>query len=186
MELTTGSTGSIVSKHYWEFAMSLKFRKDLTGNKYGRLTVIKFIERPDVNVSYWECLCDCGNKVTVKSDHLVSGKIQSCKCLHKEITSKIKTKHGMTKTRIYRIWRNMLNRCFYKNYTEFYLYGGRGITVCDRWRYSFENFLKDMGVPNDNLSIDRINVNGNYEPSNCKWSTAKEQANNRRKNAKTY
>ena len=153
---------------------------DFTGNKFGRLTIIKRdIENKIPRM--WLCICDCGVKKSVRMDHLKNGRTVSCGCHKTELAINRLTSHGMTKTRTYRIWRDMINRCHYENYPERHLYGGRGITVCDRWRYSFENFLADMGVCPDGLSIDRKDSNGNYEPTNCKWSTSKEQANNRRK-----
>ena len=149
------------------------------GDKYNRWSVISKSEEKTIRLR-WLCLCDCGNKKIVQSNHLTSGASKSCGCLLSEKNIALRKTHGLSKSRIYRIWRNMINRCHYEKYPERHLYGGRGIVVCDRWRSSFENFLSDMGIPDSCLSIDRIDVNGNYEPSNCKWSTSKEQAANRR------
>jgi len=155
-------------------------RRDLSGQRFGRLTAVAFVGT-STKKSMWQCACDCGAEKLVRSTHLTGGKIKSCGCLRDELHVVRVTTHGMSKTRPYRIWRDMLNRCHYEKYPERHLYGGRGIVVCDRWRQSFEAFIADMGVPPANLSIDRIDTDGNYEPGNCKWSTAKEQARNRRK-----
>lgn len=145
--------------------------------RFGKITVIGevFGKRRKV-----KCRCDCGTEKEIRLDHLRTGKIISCGCQRAQTNVLRLTTHGMARTRTYRIWRNMITRCHNENYAERHLYGGRGIVVCDRWRYSFENFLEDMGKCGDKLSIDRVDVDGNYEASNCRWATAKEQANNRR------
>lgn len=125
-------------------------------------------------------LCSCGNEFITAEHRIKSKHTKSCGCLRKNP----KCKHGHFRNKVasrtYQSWSHMRTRCNNYNYPEFYLYGGRGIKVCDRWNSSFINFLRDMGNRPAGKSLDRINVNGNYEPSNCKWSTPKEQANNRR------
>lgn len=148
------------------------------GARYGRLTVVERIQ--DERQRYYRCLCECGQEKDIRGDHLASGRTTSCGCRRKERSSEPR-KHGLTGTRVYRIWRNMLNRCGYDSHPDWKRYGGRGITVCDKWRSSFESFYRDMGFPPDGMSIDRINNDGNYEPGNCKWSTVLEQAANRRR-----
>ena len=154
---------------------------DFINQRFGRLVVIEKTDKRSGTNVIWKCKCDCGNEVFVSSSNLRSGHTQSCGCLQKERVSKAKTTHGMRFTSEYYSWNNMKARCYNPNYKHYKDYGGRGITICDRWRDSFENFLEDMGSkPSNKHSIDRIDVNGNYDPENCKWSTSQEQARNKR------
>lgn len=161
--------------------------QDLTGNKYGRLIAVKLSDKRSGRKTYWECVCNCGNKKVVRTDSLKSGLIRSCGCLKKEQDevnfkdSKFKTTHGETKTPLYQTWLSMKQRCTDKNSKSFKYYGGRGIKVCDEWKKDYLSFKKwalNSGY-SESLSIERINVNGNYEPSNCSWITVKKQAQNK-------
>lgn len=153
---------------------------DLTGQKFGRLTVIKRAEKINNRIK-WLCKCDCGNEKKVNSAELLSGNTKSCGCYQKEQTSKARKTHGLSKTRLYRIWKDMKVRCSYNKNDNFHWYGERNISVCQDWNdfSAFAEWAIKNGY-NDFLSIDRIDTNGNYCPDNCRWISQKEQCKNRR------
>ena len=153
---------------------------DLRGKKFGRLTPIEVVGSDKYSKHIWKCKCDCGNTTYATTELLTSGKTKSCGCYKQDEFKQRVTTHGMTNTRVYNIWQLMKDRCLNSKNLHFYCYGGRGITVCERWKDSFENFLSDMGNPSNDLSIDRIDPDGNYEPSNCRWATVYQQAHNKR------
>lgn len=162
-----------------------KIRKDLMNRRFNRLLVISRAE--DIPAStMWKCLCDCGSTAVVRTNYLLSGHTRSCGCYRVDMHSQLFFKHGYalkSGVRIpeYYTWNNMKLRCYNPNSASYKYYGARGIIVCERWLHSFTNFLDDMGKrPTKAHSLDRINVNGNYEPSNCRWATLKEQRANRR------
>jgi len=151
---------------------------DIIGKKFGRYIVISRANNGNDGRSMWFCRCECGGEKIVSGKHLKSGRIKSCGCYKKEIS----TKHGFCGTKIYRIWKNMIQRCINPRVINYKNYGGRGIVVCERWM-KFENFLKDMGsLPTSKHQIDRINNDLGYYKENCRWSTSKQNNRNRRNN----
>ena len=161
----------------------IRVAKDFVPRSFGRLATLG----PAFMVgrrSFVVCLCSCGS-VLITQTNALKQHTQSCGCLRSEITTKRNTAHGKSKTAEYQAWKNMKKRCLNPNATQYKDWGGRGIKICDRWlgESGFSNFLADMGnKPSEKHSIDRINVDGNYCPENCRWATAKHQANNTRRN----
>ena len=166
---------------------------DLTGKRFGRLIVKERSGTSKSGVPLWRCVCDCGKETLVRGQSLRDGITKSCGCLHEEMMKnfsdigKRNIKHGKSFSRLYDIWACMKTRCYNRKHRYFSRYGGRGISVCDSWRSSFEAFYK-WSISNgydDGLTLDRINNDGDYEPSNCRWATKEEQAKNK-ENSRTF
>jgi hypothetical protein len=159
---------------------------ELSGKRFGKLVAIKqHGERSSRGLIQWLCKCDCGNMTLAVGNKLSNNGVKSCGCLKQESAHKLgltlnKT-HGQSRTVEYKAWQNMITRCYNENSPNYVNYGGRGISVCGRWKNSFEKFLSDMGPkPKDSFSLERINNNRGYSPANCKWASRSEQNSNKR------
>jgi hypothetical protein len=158
--------------------------EDLVGKRFGHLVVVSHSHMGKRWHHYWHCVCACGTYCTKSGDDMRSARADSCGCLHRARlrASCHNRSHNASDTPIYRVWQAMLNRCRNRNMAAYIRYGGRGISVCARWRDSFEAFLSDMGPPPEGGSVERLNNDGNYEPANCRWASRKEQGRNKRNN----
>jgi hypothetical protein len=159
------------------------FSLDLTGQRFNKLTALRPTNRRSGGKVVWECVCDCGNPAYVASNKLRNGSTKSCGCQVRDCLLQRNITHGLTNTRLYRIWDSMKTRCLNPRSKTYRYYGGRGITICDEWRHDFKAFY-DWAVANgyaDHLTLDRSDGDAGYSPDNCKWSTWHEQRLNQRR-----
>lgn len=157
-------------------------RETLVGRKFGKLTLLELVTNSPQGIPAWRCICECGGNLIGREANILNGHTRSCGCINRERAKRgLSRKHGMANTPTYFTWRSMKKRCLDPKSTGYKYYGGRGVTICHRW-LAFENFLLDMGPRPNGTTIERRNTNGNYEPNNCYWATAKSQARNRRNN----
>ena len=157
---------------------------DLTKQRYGRLIVLRRYGYVGKKIT-WLCLCDCGNHTVVARSNLRSNSVRSCGCLAKELKVENATTHGLSGTKAYKVWGDMMYRCYNKESIHYCYYGGRGIIVCKRW-HDPSNFMKDMGQPPKGLTIERIYNDGPYAKWNCKWATRSEQNKNKGSRSSPY
>lgn len=160
--------------------------KDLSGQRFGRLTVIERSGSDHKGLATWLCRCDCGKEVVIRGADMRSGRAKSCGCMFWINSKKVHIKHGQAGTRLYVVWCSMKDRCYNSSNKSYERYGGRGITVCDEWLHDFQNFYKwaiesgyDEKAPKGQCTIDRIDNNQGYNPDNCRWVDQKTQCSNR-------
>lgn len=160
--------------------------KELVGQKFGRLLVLENVGRSSHNRLLWRCGCDCGNEITVASSNLLNGNTRSCGCLHRQEVTERMTTHGKHGTRLYRLWRGVVNRCTNPNASGYARYGGNGVNLCDEWQHDFQAFFNHVSplahFGEQGYSLDRIDNYVGYKPGNVRWATRVEQARNKRKN----